>query len=54
MKEHVKRRWIGVCIYLVLLWAIGEYNLTGLAVLLMGVVFPIMYELFIVRPAVRE
>lgn len=51
MKPHVKRRWFGVCIYLAMLWSIGEYSLSGLPVLLMGIVFPVMFEIFVVRPA---
>lgn len=54
MKPHVTRRWVGACIYLVMLWSIGEYNLSGLPVLLMGIVFPIMYEILVVRPAQQK
>ena len=51
MKKSTKPRLFGGTVILFDLWLIGQYNLEGVAVLLMTFGFPISYELVVVRPA---
>ena len=44
----------GGAVILFNLWLIGQYNLEGIAVLLMTFGFAIGYELLVVRPVVKS
>lgn len=49
MKTTTKLRIFGAAVLLFNLWLIGQYNLKGLPVLLLTVVFAVAYELLVVR-----
>ena len=49
MKKTTKLRLIGGGILLFNLWLIGAYNLEGIPVLLLTVVFAVGYEYLVVR-----
>ena len=50
MKKTTQLRLFGAAVLLMNLWLIGEYNLTGLPVLLMTVGFAVFFEILVVRP----
>ena len=54
MKKSTKLRMFGGAVILFNLWLIGQYNLEGIAVLLMTFGFAIGYELLVVRPVVKS
>lgn len=49
MKNSTKLRLFGAAVMLFNLWLIGQYNLKGVAVLLLTFGFAIGYELLVVR-----
>ena len=50
MKKSTKLRLFGGAVILFNLWLIGQYNLEGVAVLLLTFGFAVGYELVVVRP----
>lgn len=54
MKKSTKLRLFGGAVILFNLWLIGQYNLEGVAVLLLTFCFAIGYELVVVRPAAKS
>ena len=54
MKKSTKLRMFGGAVILFNLWLIGQYNLEGIAVLLMTFGFAIGYELLVVRPVAKS
>lgn len=50
MKQTTKLRLLGGAILFVNLWLIGQYNISGIPVLLMTVGFAGAYEWLVVRP----
>ena len=53
MRATTKLRLFGGAIFLFNLWAIGQYNISGIPVLLLTFGFVIGYELLVVRPAAK-
>jgi hypothetical protein len=53
MKKSTKLRLFGAAVILFNLWLIGQYNLEGVAVLLLTFGFAIGYELVVVHPAAK-
>lgn len=53
MKKTTKLRLFGGVVLLFNLWLIGQYNLEGIAVLLLTFGFAIGYEIVVVRPAAK-
>lgn len=51
MKKATKLRLTGVVVLLFNLWLIGQYNLSGIPVLLLTFGFAAGYEFLVVRPA---
>ncbi len=51
MKKATKLRLVGGAVLLFNLWLIGQYNLSGIPVLLLTFGFAVGYEFFVVRPA---
>lgn len=51
MKKTTKLRLVGGVVLLFNLWLIGQYNLSGIPVLLLTLGFAVGYEFFVVRPA---
>ena len=49
MEGRQKARIVGALIMFFNLWLIGEYNISGLPVLLMTVGFVVAYEVIVVR-----
>lgn len=49
--KQTKLRLVGGVILLFNLWLIGQYNLSGIPVLLLTLGFAIGYEFLVVRPA---
>ena len=54
MKKSTKLRLFGGTIILFNLWIVGQYNLEGVAVLLLTFGFAIGYELVVVRPVAKS
>ncbi len=54
MKKSTKLRLFGGAVILFNLWLIGQYNLEGVAVLVLTFGFAIGYELVVVRPVVKS
>jgi hypothetical protein len=54
MKKSTKLRLFGGAVILFNLWLIGQYNLEGVAVLLLTFGFAIGYELVVVRPVAQS
>lgn len=54
MKKTTKLRLFGGAILLLNLWAIGQYNIDGIPVLLLTFGFAIGYEFLVVRPAAKS
>lgn len=50
MKRATKLRLFGGAVLLFNLWAIGQYNISGIPVLLLTLGFAIGYEFLVVRP----
>lgn len=53
MKLSTKHRWIGAAGLLFNLWLCGEYNITGLPLLLLTVGYAIAFEWWLVRPILQ-
>ena len=51
MKKSTKLRLFGGAVLLFNLWLIGQYNLSGIPVLLLTFGFAVGYEFLVVRPA---
>lgn len=51
MKKTTKLRLVGGVVLLFNLWLIGQYNLSGIPVLLLTLGFAVGYEFLVVRPA---
>jgi hypothetical protein len=51
MKKATKLRLVGGAVLLFNVWLIGQYNLSGIPVLLLTFGFAVGYEFFVVRPA---
>ncbi len=54
MKTSTKLQLFGGAVILFNLWLIGQYNLGGVAVLLLTFEFAIGYELVVVRPTAKS
>jgi hypothetical protein len=54
MKKTTKLRLVGGVILLFNLWLIGQYNLSGIPVLLLTLGFAVGYEFLVVRPASKD
>ncbi|HQS32937.1 MAG: hypothetical protein B7X59_01555 [Polaromonas sp. 39-63-203] len=54
MKKSTKLRLFGGTVLLFNLWLIGQYNLSGIPVLLLTVCFAVGYEFLVVRPASKD
>lgn len=54
MKQSTKLRFVGAAIILFNLWLIGQYNLTGIPVLLLTVGVAVAFEMLLVRPALKD
>ena len=54
MKKSAKLRLFGGAVILFNLWLIDQYNLEGVAVLLLTFGFAIGYELVVVRPVAKS
>jgi hypothetical protein len=51
MRKTTKLRLVGGVVLLFNLWLIGQYNLSGIPVLLLTLGFTVGYEFLVVRPA---
>lgn len=51
MRKTTKLRLVGGVVLLFNLWLIGQYNLSGIPVLLLTLGFAVGYEFLVVRPA---
>jgi hypothetical protein len=54
MKKTTKLRLVGGVVLLFNLWLIGQYNLSGIPVLLLTLGFAVGYEFLVVRPASKD
>ncbi len=54
MKKTTKLRLVGSVVLLFNLWLIGQYNLSGIPVLLLTLGFAVGYEFLVVRPATKD
>ncbi|MBW2005870.1 MAG: hypothetical protein JRI72_14975 [Deltaproteobacteria bacterium] len=54
VKKSTKLRLFGGAVLIFNLWLIGQYNLSGIPVLLLTFGFAIGFELLVVRPSSKE
>ena len=54
MKKSTKLRWAGLGILLFNLWLIGNFGISGIAVLLLTFGFAAGFEFLVVRPVARK
>lgn len=54
MKKSTKLRLVGGAILLFNLWLVGRYNIEGPMILVLTFGFAIVYELLVVRPAIKD
>jgi len=54
VKKSTKLRLFGGTVLIFNLWLIGQYNLSGIPVLLLTFGFAIGFELLVVRPSSKE